>query len=164
MRVLVISDTHIPLRAKTLPRIIYDEIERADLIIHAGDFTSPDIYYELRALKPIKAVFGNMDDPKLLDILKEVETFELEGLKVGLFHGLGPPVGLEERVLQKLSNYGTFDLIIYGHSHRASYKMKDGVHILNPGSPTDTVFASKRTYAILEIDGKDLDVQIKTID
>ncbi len=164
MRVLVISDTHIPLRAKTLPRIIYDEIERADLIIHAGDFTSPDIYYELRALKPIKAVFGNMDDPKLLDILKEVETFELEGLKVGLFHGLGPPVGLEERVLQKLSNYGTFDLIIYGHSHRASYKMKDGVHILNPGSPTDTVFASKRTYAILEINGKELDVQIKTID
>ncbi len=164
MRVLVISDTHIPLRAKTLPRIIYDEIEKADLIIHAGDFTSPDIYYELRALKPIKAVFGNMDDPRLLDLLKEVETFELEGLKVGLFHGLGPPVGLEERVLQKLSNYGTFDLIIYGHSHRASYRVKDGVHILNPGSPTDTVFASRRTYAVLEIEDGNLNVRIETID
>ena len=164
MRVLVISDTHIPLRARTLPRIIYDEIEKSDLIIHAGDFTSPDIYYELKALKPIKAVFGNMDDPRLLDILREVEVFEIEGLKVGLFHGLGPPVGLEERVLQKLSNYGTFDLIIYGHSHRASYKVRDGIHILNPGSPTDTVFASRRTYAILEIRDGILDVSIETID
>ncbi len=164
MRVLVISDTHIPLRASTLPRVIYDRIEKVDMIIHAGDFTSPDVYYELRSLKPTKAVYGNMDDPRLLDILREVETFEIEGIRVGLFHGLGPPVGLEERVLQKLSNYGEFDLIIYGHSHRASYRVKDGVHILNPGSPTDTVFASRRTYAIVEIEKGNLKVHIENID
>ncbi len=164
MRALIISDTHIPFRAKSLPRIIYDEIEKSDLIIHAGDFVSPDVYYELKALKPIKAVYGNMDDPKFLSILKEVETFELEGHRVGLYHGLGPPVGLEERVLRKLSNYGNFDIIIYGHSHRASYKVKDGVHIINPGSPTDEVFASRKTYAILTIENGHIDVEIRTVE
>ncbi|MEO0151207.1 MAG: metallophosphoesterase family protein [candidate division WOR-3 bacterium] len=164
MRILIISDTHIPFRAKSLPEIIYKEIENSDLIIHAGDFVSLDFYNELRSLKDIIAVYGNMDEMKLLEHLKEVEIFQIEGFKFGLFHGLGPPVGLKERVLKKLKNYSeNFDVIIFGHSHIAYYKYENGIHIINPGSPTDTFLGHKRTYAIMEIKNNNINVEIKEI-
>jgi len=163
MRIVVISDTHIPFRAKSLPKIIYDEIEKSDLIIHAGDFVSFDFYNELKSLKNIIAVFGNMDEMKLLDYLNEVETFEIEGFRFGLFHGLGPPVGLKQRVLKKLENYGKFDVIIFGHSHIAYYNYENGIHILNPGSPTDKFFGHKRTYAIIEIKNKNISFEIREV-
>ncbi len=164
MRILIISDTHIPFRAKSLPNVIYKEIEKSDLIIHAGDFVSFDFYNELRSLKDIIAVYGNMDEMKLLDVLKEVEIFEIEGFKFGLFHGLGPPVGLKERVLKKLKNYSDkFDVIIFGHSHIAHYSYENGVHIVNPGSSTDTFSGHKRTYAIMEIKDKKINVEIKEV-
>ncbi|MCS7244528.1 MAG: metallophosphoesterase [candidate division WOR-3 bacterium] len=164
MRIIILSDTHIPFRAKSLPKIIYEEIENSDMIIHAGDFVIADVYNELKTLKPIVAVYGNMDEVKLLDILKEVEVFEIERFKFGLFHGLGPPVGLKERVIQKLKNYSeNFDVIIFGHSHIAYYKYENGIHVVNPGSPTDTFLGHKRTYAILEIKNNTIKVEIKEV-
>ncbi|MEO0202704.1 MAG: metallophosphoesterase family protein [candidate division WOR-3 bacterium] len=164
MKILIISDTHIPFRAKSLPKAIYDEIESSNLIIHAGDFVSFDFYNELKSLKSIIAVYGNMDEMKLLEHLKEVEIFQLEGFNFGLFHGIGPPVGLKERVLKKLKNYSkNLDVVIFGHSHISYYKYEDGIHIINPGSPTDTFLGHKRTYAILEIKNNQIYVQIKEI-
>jgi len=154
MKAIVLSDTHIPHRAKDLPERIKEEINNVDIIIHAGDFTAYDLYLELKALKPIYAVRGNMDDDDVYDKLPETMIFELEGVSIGLYHGIGAPWGIEKKVLAKFKDKNKLDLIIFGHSHRAL--KKEGKPILfNPGSPTDRFFAPKRSYGILEIkDGK----------
>lgn len=159
MKAIVLSDTHIPHRAKDLPERIKEEINKVDVIIHAGDFTTYDFYLELKALKPVYAVRGNMDDDDLYDKLPETMVFELEGVNIGLYHGIGAPWGIEKKVLSKFKDKDKLDLIIFGHSHRAL--KKEGKPILfNPGSPTDRFFAPKRSFGIVEIeDGKILKLE-----
>jgi putative phosphoesterase len=68
MRVAVISDTHMPRGARTLPGACLERLRAADLILHAGDVTASVFLEELRALgPPVEAVFGNMDEPALAD-------------------------------------------------------------------------------------------------
>ncbi len=160
MKAVVISDTHIPSRARDIPKVIWNEIETADLIIHAGDFTTVDFYVELKSVKPIKAVHGNMDEIELFHLLKEKEIFELEGVKVGLTHGFGAPYGIEQRVL-KMFEKDEVDLIIFGHSHIPVFKEINGIKLLNPGTPTDTIYARRQSYAILEIKDKTIRAEIK---
>jgi putative phosphoesterase len=150
MRILVLSDTHIPRRAGELPRTVTDALEGVDLIIHAGDFTSMDLYHELRAFGPLKAVHGNMDDPELCEILPEKLIFDLEGRRIGLMHGFGAPYRLGDRVIRKFSEE-RIDLVIFGHSHRAQIKEISGTTLLNPGSPTDHYFATRQSFAMIEI-------------
>ncbi len=160
MKAVVISDTHIPSRARDIPGVIWEEIETADLIIHAGDFTRVDFYVQLKSVKPLKAVHGNMDEIELFHLLKEKEIFEMEGVRIGLTHGFGAPYGIENRVL-KLFESEKVDLIIFGHSHIPVYKKLDGKHLLNPGTPTDTIYARRQSYAILEIINGEIQVEIK---
>ncbi|RKY99540.1 MAG: hypothetical protein DRQ10_06020 [Candidatus Hydrothermota bacterium] len=151
MRVLVISDTHIPHRAKALPDKVLAELKNCDLVIHAGDFTTFDFYLELKALAPkLLAVHGNMDDYQLFDELPEKLVFELEGHKIGLFHGFGAPFGIEKKVIQKFRGDGV-ELIVFGHTHRPMDKTVDNIRLFNPGSPTDYIFAIKRSYGIIEV-------------
>jgi putative phosphoesterase len=152
MRIVVISDTHIPHRAKDLPAKLWEEIEKADLVIHAGDYTSFDFYTELTSVAEVRGVYGNMDEYRLTEILPEKEILEVEGKRIGIFHGFGAPLGLEKRVRKKFEN-DKVDIIIYGHSHRAVLKEEDNLLIINPGSPTDKIFTRYLSYAILEIEG-----------
>ncbi len=151
MRAVVLSDTHIPRRARDLPEELWKAIESADMVFHCGDFVSFDFYLELKARNPnLKAVYGNMDEPKLVETLPEVEVSEVEGVRIGMYHGYGAPFGIEKKVLGKLRDHDV-DLILFGHSHRAVFTEIDGVKLLNPGSPTDRIFALKRSYALLEL-------------
>ena len=150
MRLLVLSDTHIPLRAKDLPPRVWDAVKEADLIVHAGDFTTIDLYYELKAYKDVKAVAGNMDGPEVWTTLPEKLIFEIEGRRIGLTHGFGAPYKLEERV-KKLFEGEKLDVLIFGHSHRPLVRREGDLLLLNPGSPTDTVFAKVQTFAWLEV-------------
>lgn len=151
MRILILADTHIPYRAKSLPHKIVEEIPGVDVIIHAGDFTSYSFYEELRAQKKVYAVCGNMDDDDLCGILPETAVFDFEGIKVALYHGIGAPWGIEKKVLEKFSNVKDLKVIIFGHSHKPFKKEEQGIMLFNPGSPTDTIFAPKRSYGLLEI-------------
>ncbi len=160
MKAVVISDTHIPSRARDIPGVIWEEIETADLIIHAGDFTTVDFYVQLKSVKPLKAVHGNMDEIELFHLLKEKEIFEMEGVRVGLTHGFGAPYGIEKRVLKLFEN-DEVDLIIFGHSHIPLYKKLEDKYLLNPGTPTDTIYARRQSYAILEIVDGNIQVEIK---
>ena len=146
----MLSDTHIPRRAGELPRSVTDALEGVDLLIHAGDFTSMELYQKLQAFGPLKAVHGNMDDPELCETLPERLIFDLEGQRIGLMHGFGAPYRLGERVIQRFGEE-RLDLVIFGHSHRAQVKEISGTTLLNPGSPTDHFFATRQSYAMLEI-------------
>jgi len=146
IRILVLSDTHIPHRAPFLPPALNAPLQDADVIVHAGDFTSHDVWMELQAYdKPVYAVFGNMDDEHLVRTLPEVQRVTLEGVSLAITHGSGAKVGLEPRVLARIGQ-PLPHVVIYGHSHQFRIQPMAGTWLLNPGSPTDTVYAREQTY------------------
>ena len=157
MRILVLSDTHIPRNAQDLPEQIYKEARRCDLILHAGDFVEKEIYDKLRALKDMNAVSGNMDSRALREILNPKEVIQVGRFKIGLIHGYGSPRELMETVR---GEFGQVDAIVFGHSHSPTNNVKDGVLFFNPGSPTDKVFASYNSYGILEVTDKKIEGEI----
>ena len=157
MRILVISDTHIPRSAQDLPEAVYKEIEGVDMIIHAGDLVEKDLLEKLKSLRETRAVCGNMDSSELHHILNPKEVIEAGKFKIGLIHGYGAPASLLETVK---SEFKDVDAIVFGHSHAALNTVKDGILFFNPGSPTDKIFASKNTYGILEVTDKKIEGKI----
>lgn len=156
MRIVVLSDTHMPQRAPRLPEALVREIETADALIHAGDFTSYVTFLDFKAFeKPFYAVRGNMDDGDIAHELPDQLIFDLEGKHIALTHGWGAPDDLELRVIRRLQNENP-DVIIFGHSHRSVSRVHGSILVLNPGSPTDTVFAKSRSFAVLTLNPKDL--------
>ena len=61
MKIGVISDTHIPKRAKALPEVVLKAFKDLDHIIHAGDIMSIGVLNTLKELAPVTAVAGNLD-------------------------------------------------------------------------------------------------------
>jgi uncharacterized protein len=157
MRILVISDTHIPRAAQDLPQVLYDEIKNCDMIIHAGDFSEKELYDKLASMKKIAAVYGNMDSQDLSHILGEKKIIEIERFRIGLVHGHGAPKELMETVR---GQFNGVDAIVYGHAHEPTNIVKGGVLFFNPGTPTDTVFADVNTYGILEVTDKKIEGKI----
>jgi putative phosphoesterase len=141
MKIAVISDTH-TVSLQHFPDPLLKVLKQADLIIHAGDFTHPDVLRELCGMGEVKAVYGNNDFKQLRGLLGATETFSVNGKRIGLIHGWGQPWGLEDRIRKR---FGSIDLIIYGHSHRPYNDVIGGVHFFNPG-------VASETYGILEID------------
>ncbi len=148
MRIIVLSDTHMPRTAEDLPGRVYEEIKKSDMIIHAGDFVEIDILKKLQKLKPTNAVCGNMDSQAIRDELKQKMVIDVGRFKIGLMHGYGAPAGLVDTVA---SEFTGVDVIIFGHSHSPVNMSRGGVILFNPGSPTDTVFAKTNSFGILEI-------------
>lgn len=153
MRIIIISDTHIPKRSRGIPSLILKEIEKCELIIHAGDFTNFETVKFLESLNKFYGVAGNMDEKEVWEYLPEKRIIEINNKKIGIIHGFGSPIKIETKILKKFEGENV-DIIIYGHTHRASIKNYKNVLLLNPGSPTDRIFSFKRTYIILEIKEK----------
>ncbi len=148
MKILVLSDTHIPRAAGDLPRAIYDAIADVDLVLHAGDFVEIELWEKLKKMKELVAVHGNMDSKELRDILKAKEVVSVGAFKIGLIHGYGAPVNLQKVVR---SEFGNVDAIVFGHSHAPSTTVDNGILFFNPGSPTDRVFAPYNSYGVLTV-------------
>lgn len=156
-KILVLSDTHIPRSAHDMPMEVYDAIAGVDMILHAGDFVEKDVLDKLKSLRQTIAVVGNMDSPALHHILNQKEVIEVEGVKIGMIHGYGAPVQLQEIVKGEFKNV---DAIVFGHSHSALNIVEDGILFFNPGSPTDKIFASSNSYGILEVNDKKIEGHI----
>lgn len=152
MKLIIIGDTHIPDRGDCMPSAVIKEITTADLIVHAGDFTSLEFYNKLKEIKPLKAVRGNMDCSGLQETLREKEIFEIEKYKIGLIHGFGTAGSVLSNVKKKFDD--SFDLVIFGHSHTALCEKDKKTIFFNPGSPTDKIFTSENTFGVIEIDNK----------
>jgi putative phosphoesterase len=90
-RITVLSDTHIPQRAKDIPQRLWEEIKQADLVLHAGDVVTPLVLENIAQYTPIRAVRGNMDSVELQTVLPDQDLVEIEGVKIGLAHGRGAP-------------------------------------------------------------------------
>jgi uncharacterized protein len=148
-RVIILADTHIPKVSTPLPRALLEDCEQADLIVHAGDLIEMSVLDELGRLAPTKAVYGNMDRPEVRSILPEQTVTSVEGRRIGVIHGWGPPMGIERRVLSRFSGV---DVIVFGHTHKALVEERKGTLLVNPGSPNDRRFSDRLSYAILDIE------------
>jgi putative phosphoesterase len=136
VRLLLISDTHIPKRARDLPAEVWDEVDRADVVIHAGDWVDLGTLdrLELRS-KRLIGVAGNNDGPDLHARLGEVARVVVEGVRLAVVHETGQSTGRTERMALA---YPEVDVLVFGHSHIPwDTTASNGLRLLNPGSPTD---------------------------
>ncbi len=145
MRLLVLADTHLPVRARELPAEVWAEVDRADVVVHAGDWV------ELAALDALAGrsrrligVVGNNDGAALRARLPQVATADLAGLRVAVVHETGPAAGRERRCAERFPDA---DVVIFGHSHIPWDSVAPGgLRLLNPGSPTDRRRQPTATY------------------
>ncbi|GAB1339309.1 metallophosphoesterase [Streptomyces sp. E-15] len=136
MRLLLLSDTHLPKRAKRLPEQLLAELPHADVVLHAGDWvdTATLDLLESRSRRLI-GVYGNNDGLELRARLPEVARAELGGLRFGVVHETGPAQGREARCAARFPD---LDVLVFGHSHIPwDSTAPGGLRLLNPGSPTD---------------------------
>lgn len=145
----MLSDTHVPRMAKDIPGKVYEEIRKADLVLHAGDFTEASFLEKLRKLKKTVGVYGNMDSEEVRSALRAKEVVEAGRFRIGIIHGWGAPEGLTERIAEEFKG-DEVDCIVFGHSHRPLNETIKKILFFNPGSMTDKMFAPYNSYGILE--------------
>jgi putative phosphoesterase len=151
VRLLLISDTHLPKRAKALPEPLLAELPRADVVFHAGDWvdTATLDLLESRSARLV-AVYGNNDGPGLRARLPEVTRAELGGLRFGVVHETGAAQGREARCAARFPD---LDVLVFGHSHIPwDTTAATGLRLLNPGSPTDRRRQPYCTYMTATVD------------
>lgn len=139
VRALLISDTHVPTRAQDLPEPVWDEVDRADLVVHAGDWMDAGLLDRLEARvagrgASLLACWGNNDGPDLRARLPEVARATVAGVRLAVVHETGGRDGREARMR---GAYPDVDLLVFGHSHIPWDTTFEGQRLLNPGSPTD---------------------------
>ena len=151
MLIAVVSDTHMPRGRRRLPDACVERMRSADLIVHAGDFTAPEVLDELEALgPPVAAVHGNVDTAELRARLPETRLVDAAGARIAIVHDAGPSRGRLERMRLR---FPEAQAVVFGHSHIPLHEERDGFQIFNPGSPTDRRRQPKHTMGVARIDG-----------
>jgi len=150
MKIGLISDTH----GWIHPRL-FDHFSEVDEIWHAGDIGSIETADLLAEYKPLRAVYGNIDDSKVRMVYKEHLKFKIEEIKVWLTHIGGTP-GRYDRRVRPVIYEDPPDLFICGHSHIAKvmFDKKGGFLYINPGAAGYHGFHKYMTAIRFQIDGK----------
>ncbi len=163
-RVAVLSDSHVGQRISVYPDDFLARLKDFDLIIHAGDHSNAASYTALKTAGEVVAVFGNMDEVELSSILPARTIREIEGVRVGVMHGWGPPAGLEAKVRDEFDGQNTsVDVIVFGHSHKPTDEIIRGVRMLNPGSLSGNISDGEGSWGVLTIDGDNVEWEIVPI-
>lgn len=163
MRLLITSDTHLPRRARDLPEQLWAEVDRADVVVHAGDWCSLAALDRLRErARRVIGVYGNNDVPELRERLPEVARETVQGVRLAVVHETGPAQGRERRCVARFPDT---DVLVFGHSHIPwDSTAGTGLRLLNPGSPTDRRRQPHHTYlTALAADGALRDVRLHRI-
>jgi uncharacterized protein len=152
MLIAVISDTHLPRGARRLPEACVERIAAADMLLHAGDFSTVDVLRELEALgPPVVGVHGNVDSAELRRLLPAERVVEADDVRIGMVHDAGPRRGRMERLRGRFGERA--DVVVFGHSHMPLHEQaQDGFQILNPGSPTERRRAPTHTMGLIRVD------------
>jgi putative phosphoesterase len=150
-RLLLLADTHVPKRAKDLPGEVWRAVDRADLVLHAGDWVDVALLDALQSRAGrLVGVAGNNDHGLLRERLPEVAGLEVEGVRFGVVHETGPASVREARC--EASHPG-LDVLVFGHSHIPwDTTSPSGLRLLNPGSPTDRRRQPFCTYMTATVD------------
>jgi hypothetical protein len=155
VRLLVLADTHLPKRAKALPRPVLAALDDTDGVIHAGDWVDEATLDLLLARsRRVIGVAGNNDGEALHRRLPEVATATVEGVRLAVVHETGQASGRERRMA---AAFPEADVLVFGHSHIPwDTTAANGLRLLNPGSPTDRRRQPRCTYGVLALDAGDV--------
>jgi uncharacterized protein len=137
-RIGLISDTHGLLRDQALRAL-----EGSDLIIHAGDVGKPEILDSLKALAPLVAVRGNIDQGTWAEDLPPTAVAETPSAVFYVLHDL-QQLDLDPKA-------AGFHIVVSGHTHKPGYTQRGGVLYLNPGSSGPRRFDLPTTIAHLDL-------------
>lgn len=149
MKIGLLSDTH-----GYLDPTIIQHFASCDELWHAGDIGSKEILKALRDFKPLRTVYGNIDEPDLRHNLPEDLWFTCDKMRVFITHIAGTPPRYNPRV-RKLLQEKTPGLLVCGHSHILKVQ-RDKEHDLlymNPGAAGNQGFHHMRTIMRFEIKG-----------
>src|SRR6185295_6242704 len=114
MVIAVISDTHLPRGARRLPDACVERIASADLLLHAGDFSTAEVLRELEAIgPPVLGVHGNVDSADLRRLLPEERIVDAEGARIAMLHDAGPRTGRLERMRRRFGDRA--EVVVFGH-------------------------------------------------
>ena len=155
MRIGVLSDTH-----STLPPQVFDFFKDVDEIWHAGDI-GYGVLEPLQEFKPVRAVWGNMDDSSLRFALDERLLFTCGGHRVLLTHIGGYPGHYPKDIASAL-RLAKPDIFVCGHSHilRVIYAKDYNLLHINPGAAGRQGFHRVSTLVRFTIDGTPKDMEI----
>jgi putative phosphoesterase len=148
-RVVVTGDTHLgPRRRGPLPAALLAACAEADRILHTGDVIGVALLDELAALAPLDGVAGNCDGWDVAARLPREQTLAIGGASVAMIHDAGRE-DVRRELLRK--HFPAARVVCFGHSHLPVCDDRDGLLLLNPGSPTERRRAPWRSYAELTI-------------
>jgi uncharacterized protein len=146
VQIAVISDTHLPRGTRRLPDACIERLQRADLILHAGDLMTMAVLRELETYGQVVAVHGNVDDAELWAALPASAAVKAAGATIALTHDAGPGKG---RLARMRRRFPEADAVVFGHSHIPLHeRAEDGFQIFNPGSPTERRRSPSHTMGI----------------
>ena len=147
----LISDTHVPVRAREIPKGVFKVFENADYIIHAGDLVSLSVIDELEQLAPVLVVYGNMDGPEIRGKLPKMDSLKIFEWKIGVTHNPGSFFSAAK--MREMARMNGFNVLVYGHTHNSNIKWEGDVLLINPGSPTNPAprFLARPSVGLLRI-------------
>lgn len=152
MKIVVVSDTHMPRMAKALPTRLRQELDDAELIIHAGDWTSLQVYTDLSRYAKVVGVAGNNDGEAIIKKFGYQKIITCGTKRIGVVHGHLPhPKKTAQQNAAHAFSASDVDVIVFGHSHIPLLKQHDGTLLFNPGSPTAKRRQPQYSFGILTI-------------
>jgi len=149
IKIGILSDTHLTGITSEFREKVKRCFSEVDMILHAGDLTSPNILTALSGLGKVHAVHGNMCDADSRRLLPRRLELDINGFQIGLIHQCAGRARDFEAEL--LDEFGPIDCIVYGHTHRPVCHRLGETLIINPGAfMSSGRFGAPGTYAILQ--------------
>ena len=148
-KILLLSDTH-----SFIDDQILKYVKLADEVWHAGDIGDIEVLDTIKKLKPVRAVYGNIDDKTVRSEYPLNNKFIIENVSVWITHIGGYPNRYDLRIREEIKNNPP-NLFISGHSHilKVMFDKKLNLLHMNPGAAGKHGFHKIRTMLRFEING-----------
>jgi hypothetical protein len=148
VRIVVLADTHLrPGGKRALPAAVYEALDGAGAVLHAGDVVAAPLLDELRGYAPLAVVLGN-NDTELVGLLPLSCTAELGGVRIGMIHDSGDRKGRAARMSRRFPDCA---VVVFGHSHKPVNELGvGGQRLFNPGSATYPRAEPQPTFGVLD--------------
>ncbi|MEC7567565.1 MAG: metallophosphoesterase family protein [Bacteroidota bacterium] len=151
-KILLLSDTH-----GHVDDHMIKYLKKSDEVWHAGDIGTTQVTDTILSLKPLRAVFGNIDNHELRLSFPEELLFECEDLNIYMTHIGGRPGRYAKGISEKIKSIKP-KIFICGHSHilKKQYDKVNQLLFINPGAIGKHGFHKVRTMVRFEIDKSDI--------